>query len=132
MKQNLNLENFFDRVKVKYPNTMQQFCDWIDKYKKEVNWDKLFGNDIDPVRLVYNEHKIKFHHLPIEMQMGILYRWAGETLYGNSSEIEEIEFDELSELVESCMNSFEHEHNSYHKTSVHGNEETNTQIQEGH
>lgn len=56
---NLNKENLFDKLYEDYPNAMKEFCDWIDGYKKENNWNDLFG-----------EH-IKYHHLPIAMQIGI-------------------------------------------------------------
>lgn len=56
---NLNKENFFDKLYEDYPNAMQEFCNWIDEYKKENNWIELFGE------------KIKYHHLPIAMQIGI-------------------------------------------------------------
>lgn len=57
--ENLTKENFFNEMYIKYPISMQRFCNWIDKYKKEVNWNELFGE------------KVKFHHLPISMQRGI-------------------------------------------------------------
>jgi hypothetical protein len=51
----------------KYPLATQAFCDWVDKYKVEIDWLSLFDNDW-PV-------EVKFHHLPIEMQIGILSRF---------------------------------------------------------
>ncbi len=64
--QNLTKENFFNDLQVKYPHAMHYFQDWIDQYKKENNWQELFGWDL------------KFHHLPFDMQRGILTRYAEE------------------------------------------------------
>lgn len=30
-----------------YPLAVQAFCAWIDKYKKLVNWNELFGEKTD-------------------------------------------------------------------------------------
>jgi len=56
---NLNKENFFNILYERYPLAMQEFCDWIDQYKIDCNWSEIFGD------------KIKYHHLPIAMQIGI-------------------------------------------------------------
>lgn len=67
--QNLSKENFWNILKGMYPDAMDHFCDWIDKYKEEVDWETLFNN---------NKRwgtGIKFHDLPVEMQIGILGRY---------------------------------------------------------
>lgn len=68
--ENLNKENFWNELFEKYPKGVQVFCDWIDEYKKENNWDDLFGNK----KISQREHywaNIKFHHLPYAMQIGL-------------------------------------------------------------
>lgn len=60
--KNLPLE-FFNEQKKYYPKAMEHFCNWIDEYKKSVDWISIFGPDV------------KFHHLPIDMQNGILNRY---------------------------------------------------------
>lgn len=40
--ENLNKENFWDELYKKYPKGMKVFCDWIDEYKKQNNWDEFF------------------------------------------------------------------------------------------
>lgn len=63
--KNLNKENFWNRVYADYPMATQAFCDWIDAYKQETGWTAKAPN-------------IKFHDLPIEMQVGILQRFFTE------------------------------------------------------
>jgi len=74
---NLNKENFWNDVYDKYPNATQVFCDWIDVYKKENNWDELFNAGHD-TRGDLTEAP-KFHDLPIEMQQGIWIKFVRET-----------------------------------------------------
>ncbi len=66
--ESLTKENFWDAMDEKYPLAMKRFCEWIDRYKKEVEWDYLFFNkQQDELR----GEPIKYHHLPIAMQLGI-------------------------------------------------------------
>lgn len=64
--ENINKENFFNGMMEKYPKATQQFCDWVDKYKDEVNWNFHFHEDA------------KFHTIPVEMQKGIIHRFVKE------------------------------------------------------
>jgi len=68
--QNLNKENFWNDLKKKYPDAVDHFCKWIDEYKKEVDWNNLFGNNMSQLN-----PQIKFHDLPIDMQNGIIARY---------------------------------------------------------
>lgn len=67
---NLNKENYWNEMQAKYPEAMQIFLDWIDKYKVKVGWANLF------------HHGIKFHDLPFEFQNGVLARFDIESMYG--------------------------------------------------
>lgn len=76
--QNLNKENFWNDLHTKYPEAVELFCKWIDKYKTEVGWDELFNQAGLP-----NEDKpVKFHNIPFEMQNGILARFDIECYNG--------------------------------------------------
>jgi hypothetical protein len=68
--QNLTLENFWNDLKKECPLAVDHFRKWIDEYKLEVGWADLFGA------------QVKFHHLPFEMQNGIIARYELE-LYNN-------------------------------------------------
>ncbi len=69
--ENLNKENFWNEMQKKYPNAMGEFCNWIDIYKKENNWDSLFNAGLMvPIR--GQSVAPKFHDLPLAMQMGII------------------------------------------------------------
>ena len=83
--ENLTKENFWNEMQNKYPLAFKDFSTWIDNYKKANNWNSLF-----PI----TERKkhwmdIKFHHLPIAMQMGI---W-NEYLDVNSSNLQKCQND---------------------------------------
>jgi hypothetical protein len=81
MIENLTKENFFNELHDQYPEAVEHFCKWIDEYKREVNWDTLFGGDL--VRAP------KFHEIPFEMQNGIIARFELELFnngHGNGKE----------------------------------------------
>lgn len=63
-------ENFWNQLKKDYPEAVEHFCKWIDEYKREVGWIKLFGP------------RVKFHDLPIDMQNGIIARFDLEKYNG--------------------------------------------------
>lgn len=69
--ENLNKENFWNDVYAKYPNATQEFCNWIDNYKEQNGWNKLFGSDV------------KFHHIPVAMQLGIWFEFSFQQGCGN-------------------------------------------------
>lgn len=60
MNYGLTKENFFNELMEKYSIVMHKFCKFIDKWKQENEWDKLFNPNI------------KFHDLPIQMQMCVM------------------------------------------------------------
>lgn len=81
LEQTLTKENFFDEMMKVYPLSMKKFCEWIDAYKKEVNWDMLFFNN----RKASPQSKcrsmpVKFHDIPYDMQAGIWINFANEIL----------------------------------------------------
>lgn len=67
----LTKENFWNELKEKYPNAVDEFCLWIDDYKADVNWKDLFSD-------------AKFHDMPFDMQIGILI-WYIELKEGTMS-----------------------------------------------
>lgn len=72
--ENINKENFFNGMMEKYPDATQRFCDWVDNYKKEVKMNRWrFNNAEDELQ------GLKFHHLPYEMQKGVIHRFVKET-----------------------------------------------------
>lgn len=85
-RDNLNKENFWDELYADYPEAVQVFCDWIDKYKAENNWDELFNGGL----LLHPSHPSdiqtsspKFHDLPHALQMGIWIQFVQEYTKGN-------------------------------------------------
>lgn len=83
MNDLLSKENFWNEIEDKYPDALSHFRMWIDKYKEEVNWEDLFGNTQVSTRDKY-EGQIKFHHLPDELQCGILIRYQIEFEKGST------------------------------------------------
>lgn len=74
----LSKENFWDEIEEKYPEQLNVFTTWLSEYKQRVNWDDLFLNTGSPTRQHYFGH-IKFHHLPVAMQIGIFAQFIAET-----------------------------------------------------
>ncbi len=109
---NLNKENFWDIASDICPKATALFYEWIDKYKATklapvergihgFNWDGLFGNTYA------GSFQIKFHHLPLEMQVGILFKFFGE--YQLSSKLPDGEnFFDAGTWIDAICYSFEH------------------------
>lgn len=70
---NLSKENFWDAIKDRYPEGFIYFTEWIDRYKEEVGWDKLFAPGI------------KFHDVPLDIQNGIIARFDLEMHNGKGN-----------------------------------------------
>lgn len=99
--ENLNKENFFNDLMKKCPKTVDSFCKWIDEYKKNVNWNKLFNSDSNWQDADgKNALAPKFHEIPIEMQVGILSRFFIEKYDGALITVV-WEFDLIKHEVES-------------------------------
>lgn len=67
---NLTKENYWDALRVCYPDAMDTFCKWIDKYKEEIGWREMFGTEL------------KFHDMPFEFQNGVIARFDIECFSG--------------------------------------------------
>lgn len=77
--QNLNKANYFDNMMQKYPKALEIFCQWIDRYKETINWNKLFNSDSEwQSSDGKNAPAPKFHDLPYELQYGVLLRFFAE------------------------------------------------------
>lgn len=66
MLKSLTKENFWNELQEKYPDLMKEFCEFIDAYKEKVGWAHLLGR------------AVKYHDLPIEMQIGIFIQFTLE------------------------------------------------------
>lgn len=71
--ENLNKENFWNRLQKQYPDAVNLFCRWIDEYKAANGWDTFF------------KQGVKFHDIPFELQNGILARFDIECNNGIQS-----------------------------------------------
>ncbi len=63
----LDLEHFWLPFKERCPLAVGMFQIMIDGYKRQLHWDYLIGEGV------------KFHHLPFEMQFGIIMEFFSET-----------------------------------------------------
>jgi hypothetical protein len=82
----LTKENFWNDIMKEFPEEMNNFCEWIDEYKAEVQWTNLFSPGI------------KFHDIPYEMQQGIWLEYVCQQ-GGCQYEIEDFfEFDLRKEI----------------------------------
>lgn len=103
---NLSKENFFNEMSTKYPSAMERFCNWVDDYKKSVNWSLLFNSDSNWQDAAgKNAPAPRLHDIPYEMQFGILIKFASEVLM--FSEKDMITMFEMKELFESCLAGLE-------------------------
>lgn len=95
--ENLNKINFFNGEMGKYPKAVKEFCDWIDKYKARVDWNKLFNSDSEYQNAQgKNAPAPKFHDLPLEMQLGIIVCFM-EEVYEKKSASDAMELKKCME-----------------------------------
>ena len=78
MIQNLSKENF-NELHDAYPGAVEFFMQWFEEYKNEVNWEGLFGNNVEHLHAPI----VRFDDIPFEMQNGIIARFELE-LFNNS------------------------------------------------
>jgi len=81
IKETLTKENFWNQLYEKYPDGLKVFTDWIDQYKKAVNWNRMFNDGYSKIVIVNPGGKVnyvprltespKFHDIPYAMQLGI-------------------------------------------------------------
>ncbi len=83
--EKLTKENFWNDLNARYPKGMKVFCDWIDEYKKRVNWNQLFRNgpflsfeNDEITKPIQGEQNVKFHDIPGEMQIGIYIQFLSD------------------------------------------------------
>lgn len=74
--KNFNKEEFWNPLREISPAANQDFCNWIDEYKKENNWEHLFNVNYTMVGMEWRG--VKFHDLPIEMQSDIMEKYLWE------------------------------------------------------
>lgn len=75
----LTLENFWNEMKLKYPKSVQEWCDWVDAYKVKTHLKVLFNektilspvSGFDPIKI----HAPKIHALPIALQVGLFIQY---------------------------------------------------------
>ena len=78
--ESLTKENFWNELAEKYPAQMKKFCDWIDEYKKRINWNELFNKFYSTNGSAVPEimNVPKYHDLPVAMQIGIFFQFTVE------------------------------------------------------
>lgn len=96
----LTKENFWDQLELLNQFEMLKFQQWIDRYKTEHEWDKLFNGNIDFFEYystcggqnIGNGKKSKsvapkFHDLPFAFQIGIFQQFLMEGAQYNNDVI---------------------------------------------
>jgi len=92
---NLNKADFWDHIYAKYPKATDHFCKWIDAYKEAQGWDNIFGSSI------------KFHDVPLAMQMGIFVTYYFDMYEGAPEFIVEAGDIDVDGLAQSLRHIFE-------------------------
>lgn len=91
----LTKEDFWDPLEAKYPELVGEFKKWIDEYKQRVGWEHIFFSFV------------KYHDLPVAVQIGIFFQYMAETSWMHRSKNgEQIT---VEEAVEGVTDYFEEE-----------------------
>lgn len=99
----LTKENFWNDLNQKYPEQMKVFCDWIDEYKRRVDWNTLFNGDFTPSGHGYARSP-KYHEIPIAMQIGIFYQFLDENR--DKYRLKGVRVMKMQEMIDGIMFSF--------------------------
>lgn len=91
ISQPLTKNNFWNKMMEEFPNAMKLFCNWIDEYKKETDWNNLLGGDI------------KYHDLPYAMQQGVWISFCYDQL---NEHFEQPEYSPDFDFEEEVKNVF--------------------------
>lgn len=96
----LTKENFWNELHEKYPSQMKVFCDWIDEYKKRVNWEYIFSHTNSEYTQYagFSLRTPKFHEIPIAMQIGIIVEFS-MSLEDDSEELKSEVVDSIEALI---------------------------------
>jgi len=108
LTENLTKENFWNERMQQHPKATNLFCQWIDDYKKAVNWNVLFNHGamkyIAGPPLDYEKVSApKFHDLPYGMQQGI---WIEFTTHILDKFYEQPEYQYSGDLAEDVNTVF--------------------------
>jgi len=105
----LTKENFWNDLYSKYPGDMQIFCDWIDEYKKRVDWKILFNSYVSCGKWGgcegHEPDAPKYHDLPKAFQIGIFMQFVAEKKqssfrYGLEMSIEhQSDWDNIQQVI---------------------------------
>lgn len=116
--EKLTKELFWNDLYAQYPGEMKKFCDWIDDYKKRVNWDLLFREGQHGGEYA---RPTKYHDLPIAMQIGIFLQYVAETENWGGIELPAIQgMATFSTIPIYIQEFFEYENNiNTHNAPVH-------------
>lgn len=94
----LTKENFWNDLYAKHPSQMKNFCDWVDEYKRRIDWQKLFFTPH-----ATHARDIKYHDLPIAMQIGIFLQYVAEADSYDGIEYPKVtsklQFDRIPEYI---------------------------------
>ncbi len=93
------IASFWRSLQQVYPDAMEHFNTWLEKYKLQINWTELFCQDLD------------FNDLPFEMQNGIIARYEIELLEGKSAKAEEVYYHITAGFKKTVRNIFHHQQN---------------------
>jgi hypothetical protein len=99
MINGLTKENFFNAMMEKYPSSMKVFCEWIDQFK-ESDYIVFHSCNHDGQPMDF-----KFHDLPFEYQIGIVQKFAAETMMGEGGW--EAQCKQFAVVVEGMLRALE-------------------------
>lgn len=112
----LTKENFWNDLYAKHPDQMNKFCKWIDEYKERIDWRKLFFTPH-----ATHARDIKYHDLPIAMQIGIFLQYVAESESWGGIELPKINGMEAFESIPGYIKDFFEYESSLqtHNSSIH-------------
>lgn len=93
-------KGFFDEIKEIYPEEVEHFLKWIDQYKADHNWNKLFN-------ITGFMAGVKYHELPFAMQLGIIAQYLIEQEDSEGKTTQEV----FARLKNQIKTSFKELHN---------------------
>lgn len=107
MITDLTPENFWTEMKTHYPKAVTAFGRWIDQYKVDNDWDKLFKEIATVDGLFSYIPAPKYHQLPWAIQFGIWLEFRDSLRQDRKLIPRPYTFETISKFIEADLDSLQ-------------------------
>jgi hypothetical protein len=119
MEDNKLNSEFWSEIKEKFVGEIQEFNQWIEKYKTRMGWEHIFNPNYTMEGMSWR--RITFYDLPDAMQIGIFIQYVSESGSRYGIELPSIErqkdFEKIKQVI---YDFFFHEYDNIRQEHLEG------------